>query len=104
MECEPPLINMPAFEPRLSNFSDPPPPGVRLTLFAVDNTIEPTVMGASKLILLAEVGDERKFAVTPAPFGTCAGELQFAAEFQVPPPASAQVDPKFGEPITNALS
>src|SRR3954470_13991452 len=92
--CEPPLMSTPAFDPKLSNVSEPPPPGVSVTLFAVESTIVPTLIGASRLMLLDDVGDERKFAVAPAAFGTCAGVVQFPAEFQLPPPASAHAEPK----------
>src|SRR4051812_39907108 len=64
----------------------------------------PTVIGASRLMLLEAVGDERKLAVTPAPLGTCAGVVQLLAVLQLPPPARFHADPKFGAASTKALS
>src|SRR4051794_7021280 len=102
--CVPPLMRMPALEPRLSNVSVPPLPGFSVTLLLIENTIVPTVIGASRLMLLDEVGDVRKLAVVPAPFGTCAGVVQLPVVLQLPPPARFQAEPKFGAANTNALS
>src|SRR4051794_27994999 len=96
--CAPPVISTPAFDPRLSNVSDPPAPGVSARLFEFETTIVPIVIGASSEMVLADVGEVRKFAVTPAPFGTCLGAAQLPAEFQLPPPAKFQVEPKFAAP------
>src|SRR3954471_19099525 len=104
MECEPPLIRIPALEARLSKVSDPPLPAVNVTLLGVERTIVPTVIGASSDTLLDELGKVKKFAVTPGPFGTCAGADQLLAAFQVPPPANFQPEPRFGAPAMKALS
>src|SRR3954465_7334887 len=91
--CVPPLTRMPALEPRLSNVSVPPLPGLSVTLFAIEKTIVPTVTGASRLMLLEDIGDVRKLAVTPAPFGASAGVDQLLAVLQLPPPARFQAEP-----------
>ena len=97
-------MSTPALDPRLSKVSDPPLPGVSITLFAVERTMVPTVIGASREMLLADVGEERKLAVTPAPFGVWAGVIQLLAEFQLPPPERFQSEPRVGAPAKNALS
>ncbi len=73
--------------------SDPPLPGLSVTLLEIERTIAPTVIGASRLMLLDDVGEFRKLAVTPAPLGTCAGVVQLLVVLQLPPPAWFHAEP-----------